>query len=62
MKSNRKVYIVIGYSFNTRSNYVSDAFTTRKKADAHCEFMARIMKEHAPEDERSYWVYDTRLL
>lgn len=62
MKSNRKVYIVMGHAFNTKQTYVSDAFTTKKKAEAHCAFMDKVMKEHCPEDHRAYWVYDTRLL
>ena len=60
MKSNRKVYIVMGYAFDTKSTYVSEVCSSKKKAEEHEKYMTALMK--GTDHERIYWVYDARVV
>lgn len=58
---NRKVYIVMGYAFDTKSTYISEVCSTKKKAEQHKEWMEEVMEKHGDGVLRAYWVYDSRV-
>ena len=60
MATKRKVYIVMGYAYETKSTYISEVCTSLKKAEAHKEFITRIMD--GTEHKRNYWIYDARVV
>lgn len=61
MKKNRKVYIVMGHAFDTKSTYISEVCTSKKKADAHQKYMSKLM-EGTDYGMRVYWVHDARVV
>ena len=61
MKKSRKVYIVMGHAFDTKSTYISEVCTSKKKADAHQKYMSELM-ERTEYGMRVYWVHDARVM
>jgi hypothetical protein len=57
---NRKVYIVMGHCAKTKSTYVSEVCTTKKKAEDYKEYIEVLMKKN--DLERYYWIYDARVV
>jgi hypothetical protein len=57
---NRKVYIVMGHDAKTKSTYVSEVCTTKKKAEEYKKYIEILMKKD--DNERYYWVYDARVV
>ena len=63
MKKNRKVYIVMGHAFDTKSTYISEVCTSKKKADAHQKYMSELMaRADTGFGLRVYWVHDARVV
>jgi hypothetical protein len=60
MAKSRKVYIVMGYAPDTKSTYVSEVCSSKKKAEAHEKYMTDLMK--GTQFGRIYWVYDARVV
>ena len=60
MKS-RKVYLVMCHHVPHKETYVSEACTSKKKAEEYMKYISKVMAEHDPDNMRSYWIYDVRV-
>lgn len=60
MRKDRKVYLVMGYAHGTHTTYVSEVCSSRKKAEAHKNYITEVMDKHSSE-LHTYWVYDARV-
>lgn len=62
MNKSRKVYIVVGYKYSTKSTYISEVCSNKKKAEEFCKYINDVMAKHDPDDNYSHWVYDARVV
>ena len=61
MTRTRKVYIVMAYVVNTKSTYISEVCSSKKKADEFKDYISGVMKKHDPDNEYVHWVFDQRV-
>ena len=61
MAKERKVYIVMAHNFTTKSTYISEVCSNKKKADAFRNYISDVMAKYDPENEYIYWVFDMRV-
>lgn len=60
---NRKVYIVMGHCGKRNSTYISEVCTSKKKAEEYKKYIEVLMKKSEGDDfQRSYWIYDARVV
>jgi hypothetical protein len=50
----------MGHDAKTKSTYVSEVCTTKKKAEEYKKYIEILMKKD--DNERYYWVYDARVV
>jgi len=62
MKKYRKVYIVMGHNFTTKSTYISEVCSSKKKADKYRNYIEGVMSKHDPDNVYAHWVYDQRVV
>lgn len=59
---NRKVHIVICHSHTHRATYISEVCSTKKKAEAHRDYINKLMAREEPDNLRTYWVMSQRIV
>lgn len=59
---NRRVYIVLGHNFTTKSTYISEVCSSRKKAEEFRDYIEGVMSRHDPDTLYAHWVYDQRVV
>ena len=59
---NRKVYIVMCHHHNHRTTYISEVCSSKKKAEECMHNISTIMAKYEPENPRTYWIYDQRIV
>jgi hypothetical protein len=58
---NRKVYIVMAYNVTTKSTFISEVCSSKKKADKFREYISEVMAKHDPENSYVHWVDSARV-
>ena len=62
MSKSRKVYIVMGYKYSSKSTYISEVCSSKKKADEYCKYISDVLAKHDPGEVYAHWVYDSRVV
>lgn len=60
-RNNRKVHIVMAYDHVTNSTYISDVYSSKKKAEEFRVYINRIMNKDEPTFRYTHWIYDLRV-
>lgn len=57
----RKVYIVMAYNATSKSTYISEVCSSKKKAEEFRNYISGVMAKHDPDNKYIHWVFDQRV-
>lgn len=62
MKKDRRVHIVLCYSYTMQCTYISEVCSSKKKAEEHRDYIDNLMRREEPDNNRVYWVMSQRVV